>query len=312
MKPRFAVLFLTIALAAVAAMGQAPTLRIVQTDGPNLPADLFYGPTKVKPLRIRPGTNTVITIDDSDFFVSQHYVDFLSRFADPGGLDYWNGQISTCGTDAVCTTRQRVNVSAAFFIELEFQKTGSYVYRMYKGGLGRQPIYSEFGTDRRQVVDQGTPASIEAVQQAYALAFVQRADFQTKFPTSQTGSEFVNALIASIQANSPGASLQAQPILDRYNAGTNQTESRAFAVRRAVDDTSFVNVEYNPSFVLMQYFGYLRRDPDPGGYTFWLDVLNNRVPGNFRGMVCAFISSAEYQQRFSNTVTRTDSQCAGI
>jgi len=313
MKPRFAVLFLTFALAAVAALGQAPpTLRIVQTDGPNLPADLFYGPTKVKPLRIRPGTSQVITIDDSDFFVSQHYVDFLSRFADPGGLDYWNGQIAACAGNAVCVTQHRVNVSAAFFIELEFQKTGSFVYRMYKGGLGRQPLFAEFGNDRRQVVDTGTPASLEAVQQAYALAFVQRADFQTKFPTGQTGSQFVDALIQSIQTASPGTSLQTQPILDRYNAGTNQNESRAFAVRRAVDDTSFVNVEYNPSFVLMQYFGYLRRDPEPGGYSFWLDVLNNRVPGNFRGMVCAFLTSREYQERFGNTVTRTDTECGNL
>ncbi len=98
MSTRLPLLVLTIALAAVAAMGQAPTLRIVQTDGPNLPADLYYGTTKVKPLRLRPGTNQVITIDDSDFFVNQHYVDFLSRFPDQGGFDYWTGQIASCGT----------------------------------------------------------------------------------------------------------------------------------------------------------------------------------------------------------------------
>jgi hypothetical protein len=62
----------------------------------------------------------------------------------------------------------------------------------------------------------------------------------------------------------------------------------------------------------MEYFGYLRRDLDPGGYDFWLNVLNNREPNNYRGMVCAFITSAEYQLRFSLLVTHTNAECAQI
>jgi len=308
MRNRIAVLFLTTALAAVTAMGQAPTLRIVQTDGPDLPADLFYGPTRVKPLRLRPGTNQVITIDDSDFFVSQHYVDFLSRFPDQGGMDYWNNQIASCGTNVLCTYTQRVNVSAAFFIELEFQRTGSFVYRIYKGGLGRQPVYSEFGPDRRQIVDG---PNLEATKQAFALAFVQRPEFVNKYAAATNGTSFVSALIASIQQNT-GVTLASQPILDRYNAGADMNQSRAFAVRQAIDDSTFGNAEYNPAFVLMQYYGYLRRDPDQGGYSFWLDVLNNRVPGNYRGMVCAFITSPEYQLRFGNTATQNDHNCGNL
>jgi len=76
-----------------------------------------------------------------------------------------------------------------------------------------------------------------------------------------------------------------------------------------IEIPAFKTREYNGAFVLMQYFGYLRRDPDQGGYDFWLDVLNNRVPGNFRGTVCAFLTSAEYQHRFGSTVTRTDRDC---
>lgn len=48
----------------------------------------------------------------------------------------------------------------------------------------------------------------------------------------------------------------------------------------------------------LNVFGYLRRDPDEGSYNFWLDVLNNHQPNNFRGMVCAFLTSREYQERF--------------
>ena len=310
MKHRLGVLFLLTALAAVTAMGQAPTLRIVQTDGPNLPADLYYGTTKVKPLRLRPGTNQVITIDDSDFFVNQHYVDFLSRFPDQGGLDYWTNQIASCGTNAICLNNQRVNVSAAFFIELEFQKTGYFVYRIYKGGLGRQPVYAEFGPDRRQVVDGPT---LEQTKQALMLAFVQRPEFVTKYAAGTTAALFVDALIANINTNS-GVDLsgQRQALIDKYNTGSDMTQSRSFATRDAVDAAAFQSAEYNPSFVLMQYYGYLRRDPEPSGYAFWLDVLNNRVPGNFRGMVCAFITSDEYQKRFGNTATYTNRDCGNL
>ena len=60
--------------------------------------------------------------------------------------------------------------------------------------------------------------------------------------------------------------------------------------------------------MLTQYFGYLRRDPDMAGYNFWLSVLNQQ-PNNFNGMVCAFLTSAEYQQRFSSVVARANAQC---
>lgn len=310
MKQRLVVLFLTMAFAAVTALGQAPTLRIVQTEGPNLPAELFYGPTKVKPLRLRPGTNQVITIDDSDFFINQHYVDFLSRFPDQGGLDYWSAQINSCSTNPLCTYTQRVNVSAAFFIELEFQKTGSFVYRIYKGGLGRQPNYAEFGPDRRQVPDGPT---LEATKQAFALAFVQRAEFVQKYSNATNATTFVNALIATIQQSSNvDLTGQSQALINRYNAGSDTNQSRAFAVRDAIDNSAFSSAEFNPSFVLMQYFGYLKRDPEQGGYLFWLDVLNNRVPGNYRGMVCAFITSREYQERFGTTVTQNDQNCGNL
>ncbi|HEV2860518.1 MAG TPA: hypothetical protein VGX48_05910, partial [Pyrinomonadaceae bacterium] len=59
------------------------------------------------------------------------------------------------------------------------------------------------------------------------------------------------------------------------------------------------------AFVLMQYFGYLRRNPnsapdfDYTGYDFWLGNLE-RFNGNFvqAELVKAFISSEEYRKRF--------------
>src|SRR5712691_5308703 len=108
---------LIIAIAGAIALGQTPTLQIVTAD-PNLPSELYYGNVKVKPLRVRPGTNPpqFITIDDSDFFTQQHYVDFLNRMPDSSGFGFWNSQITFCGTNAACLDVARTNTSGAFFL----------------------------------------------------------------------------------------------------------------------------------------------------------------------------------------------------
>ena len=77
------------------------------------------------------------------------------------------------------------------------------------------------------------------------------------------------------------------------------------------EGNEFRSAVYNPSFVLMEYFGYLQRDMDPDGFNFWVNVLNNGDPGNYRGMVCSFMTSAEYQLRFSPVITHSNRECAG-
>src|SRR5215208_582202 len=74
-------------------------------------------------------------IDTVDFFVRQHYLDFLGREPDPAGLAFWTNEITSCG-DAGCVGAKRVNVSAAFFLSIEFQNTGYLVERMYKAAYG--------------------------------------------------------------------------------------------------------------------------------------------------------------------------------
>lgn len=246
-------------------------------------------------------------LDNNYFFVSQQYRDLLNREPDLGGLGYWSGQINSCGTDQICLIRQRVGISAAFFIELEFQRTGSFVYRSFKGGLGRQPNYVEFTADRPQIIEG---PNLEQTKQAYELAFVQRTEFVNKYAAATTAQTFVDALIANILANSQvDLTGIRNDLITAYNNGGSIAQGRANATRLAIDATSFQNAEYNPAFVLMQYFGYLGRDPEPAGYQFWLGILNNAVPGNFQAMVCAFITSAEYQQRFSSLTPHSDHEC---
>jgi hypothetical protein len=265
-------------------------------NGPSLGlSGLSFGPTALNPS------------NEAQFFVRQHYLDFLGREPDSGGLAYWTNEISSCGLDFACLTRRRTGVSAAFYVEQEFQMTGSFVYRMYKGGLGRRPNYAEFSQDRTQVVD----SNLEASKQAFALAFVQRTAFVQKYAANTSASSFVDAVIATVLQSS-GVDLNSQraSLISRYNQGTSLNESRAFAVRDAIDAASFINAEYNASFVAMQYYGYLGRDFDQGGFDFWLNVINGSQLNNYRGMVCAFITSREYQERFGLQLRRSNADCA--
>ncbi|MEA2173695.1 MAG: hypothetical protein QOD00_1287 [Blastocatellia bacterium] len=245
-------------------------------------------------------------LDDAKFFVRQQYLDFLNREPDAGGLDYWTNEITRCGADTACINSRRIGVSAAFFIETEFQESGYFVYRLYKSGLGRQPTFAEFTIDRSRVVGG---SNLEASKTAFVNEFITRAEFLAQFPQSMTPEQYVDKL----NANTGNALTQAQrDALVNGLKGTSPTETRATVLRKVADNSVFKGREFNPAFVLMQYFGYLRREPETGGYLFWLDVLNNREPGNFRGMVCSFITSAEYQQRFGSVVTRTNRDCAGV
>jgi hypothetical protein len=318
---KFAVALLITAFAALTVWGQAPTLHIV-TEIPNLPSDLYYGTTKVKPLRLRPGTNTPITINDADFFVNQQYVDFLSRFPDQSGFNFWINQITSCGTDPVCIAGQRDNTSGAFFLSIEFQETGYLVERMYKAAYGDStgqstfggthslsvPIIrrSEFLLDTLQMSNgvvvgvTGWEAVLENNKVAFANDFVSRARFTTAYPGSLTSAQFVDTL--NTNAGNPLSPAERDNLV---NLLTSNPLLRAQVVRAVAEDSDLANAEKNKAFVLMQYLGYLRRDPNTGpdtdytGYDFWLQKLNNHG-GDFHAaqMVRSFIVSGEYLNRF--------------
>jgi hypothetical protein len=154
-------------------------------------------------------------------------------------------------------------------------------------------------------------SDVAAEKVAYADEFVQRAEFVAKYPLSMNASQFVTALLLTVKDSSRiDLGSKSGELLAEYNAGSTQTEARARVVVKLIEYQEYRQAELNAGFVLSEYFGYLRRNPDEGGYQFWLDVLNNREPNNYRGMVCAFLTSAEYQERFSGVVTRTDRDCA--
>ncbi|HEV7857967.1 MAG TPA: DUF4214 domain-containing protein, partial [Pyrinomonadaceae bacterium] len=246
-------------------------------------------------------------LDTEMYFVRQQYLDFLGREADEGGLQYWTGELDKCGTDSQCLSNRRVGIAAAFFMEREHQETGSFVYRLYKGALGRQLSYAEFNTDRSRVIG-GT--GLEEKQSELAAAFVQRAEFMQKYEGRNGAESFVDALLANVrQASGVDLSGQRNTLIATYHTGADQNQSRSIALRELIDESALRDAEYNSSFVLMEYFGYLKRDPDADGYRFWLNVLDNKEPGNYRGMVCSFITSTEYQSRFASVISHSNREC---
>jgi hypothetical protein len=304
---KIAVSFTLLTLLAVGAFAQnPPTLRIV-TEDPTLPSELFYGDIKVKPLRLRPGTNPPvrITIDDSDFFVQQHYVDFLSRFPEQAGFNSWMSYLNTCAVgDPACLQQARITTSAAFFGSQEFQLKGFFVFRFYKDAFSRLPNYPEMTADMRAVTGQ-TQAEVYQKKAAFTNAFVQRPEFMTAYG-GLTNDQYVAALmshysLAQITTPNPAApdgtnkvTLTTGQLQSQLGGGTL---TRAQVLRAIADSDQVSAAEYNPAFVYIEYVGYLRRAPEPQGYSNWLTYLNAH-PTDYRTMVWGFMASDEYRNRF--------------
>jgi hypothetical protein len=238
-------------------------------------------------------------IDFASYMVRQQYVDFLNREPDQSGGDFWVNQIASCGTDTHCVEVKRINVSAAFFLSIEFQQTGYYVYRLYKSSYGRFPALREFLPDNVSIAsgvivgNDGWDTRLVENKQAFVQSWVQRADFRARYD-GLTNEQYVDSLIANVGVTITAAERDAL-LQGLLNGGV----SRADVLARVVENSAFARAEFNSSFVLMQYFGYLGRDPDSGGFNFWLNKLN-QFNGNFANaeMVKAFLVSLEYRHRF--------------
>jgi uncharacterized delta-60 repeat protein len=269
-------------------------------------------------------------IDDATIFVCQHYHDFLAREPDQAGFNFWVSQITLCGSNQSCINSKRIDVSNAFFFELEYQQTAAYVFRLYRAAYGNSqpfpnpddsnqteanklPSYTVFAQDRARLIGS---SNLAQDQLALATLFASRAEFTSKYSASLTLDQFVDAVLATIQA-ADGVDLTSQ-----RSALIALGSRGAVLYRLANDDLAgsnggisnrgFVDAEYNRAFVASQYFGYLRRDADIGGFLFWLGQVGRcpiRNVGAQHAMVCSFITSAEYENRFSAQVTHMNGEC---
>ena len=258
--------------------------------------------------------SSVNPIDSTRFFVRQQYYDFLAREPDQAGLDFWTNEIESCGADAQCREVKRINVSAAFFLSIEFQETGYFVRRLYLFYFaGLWPIWREFIRDVQEVgrgVVVGAPGwedHLEANKRAFIEDWYARhrvvLESQISDPRfTLTDERYVDGLFWKIQIT-PSAD-ERRALIDGLSA---RTETRASVLRKVADNPEFVRREFNRAFVMTQYLGYLRREADFGGFNFWLNKLD-QFGGNFRDaeMVKAFITSGEYRERFIRSEALTE------
>ncbi len=247
-------------------------------------------------------------INFSPFLVRMQYLDFLSR--EPESGEPWTNVLNNCpnpfNTDpnSLSAGCDRNLVSSAFFRSQEFQLKGYYVFLFYKVSFGRLPQYDEIVSDMRTITGQ-TSAEVFAKRAAFADAWAQRQGFRSAYD-SMSNAAYVDALLgpyglSAITTPDPTApdgdvyvTLTKSDLVGRLGAGTL---TRAQVLRAVVQSREADAREYNGAFVAMQYYGYLRRTPEAGGYQAWLNYLNSH-PSDFRTMIDGFLNSVEYKLRF--------------
>jgi len=232
-------------------------------------------------------------IDDIPFFVTQQYIDFLGRLPDSVGFQNWVDTLNGCPNQGFGENLNpgcdRVHVSAGFFLSAEFQGRGYFAYRFYEVALDRRPAYAEFVPDMAIVGGPQSPESEVLSKQTYTAAWTQRPEFKARYD-ALSNSAYVNALEANVEVTVSNK----QALIDALNGGQM---TRGDVLRNIVESQAVADRFFNRAFVAMQYFGYLRRDPDTIGFQNWLDTIN-ADPSNTRHMIFGFLFSTEYRQRF--------------
>jgi uncharacterized protein (TIGR03118 family) len=251
---------------------------------------------------VAPTTNP---IDDSTFFVRQHYLDFLNREPDTSGLAFWVDQIESCGADAVCREIRRINVSAAFFLSIEFQKTGLEAYLTHRAAFGNIPptlgaavpvFYGTFERDTQAlgkdyIVGQaGADAQLEANKVAFFNEFVTRPQFVDKYPATLTNAQFVDNLLVTAglspsnfivkltngQENPPanptttgGARRPSSFGTATFNMNTAQTQMTFTATINNIDFTGSQSADTNDNLTAAHIHAAASVTPTTNGPVVW-------------------------------------------
>jgi cytochrome c peroxidase len=248
-------------------------------------------------------TSNANPIDDQAFFIHQQYIDFLGREPEATGFQFWMDRMNNCPAGQIC---DRIDTSQRFFQSDEFQERGFYVYRLYKALLGRLPRYAEFVPDVARLNGSQTVTEQRLVKDAYLLDFMTKQEFRNLYGayisadglTAVDAAGFVNALCAKAGITP----LSKQTLIDNLQ---NKVKDPAHTLEDFILTPEMSNVGtlyYDQGFITMQYFGYLRRDPEQAGFDFWVgQLIGEKAPHkqDYRFMVGGFLQSDEYRFRFA-------------
>jgi len=226
-------------------------------------------------------------IDGVEFFIRQQYLDILNRQPDSTGLQNWINTLAPCPNggfgEPPTSNCDRLHVAAGFFQSDEFLNRGYWAFRFYMVSQNQRPTYAQFIPDMAQVGGPKSPAEEETSKVAFADAFVQRPEFTARYG-SLTGQALANALLQT--AGLPSST---------FTVTGNMTNGQI--LRGIVETAAVANRFLTEGTVSIQYFGFLRRDPDTIGYQNNVNTLNSN-PNNLRHMIFIFIYSTEYRSRF--------------
>ncbi len=225
-------------------------------------------------------------IDDATFFVRQHYLDFLNREPEADGLAAWLRVLNNCR--AGDTTCDRVTVSSDFFLSPEFQSKGYFAIRFYLVAFGRVPTYREFVGDLSRL-NGATGDEALANRATFTEEFTAREAFRGSYD-GLANAAYVDRLVQTAGV----AITNRDQLVSDLNAGRR---TRGQVLRDIVESAPMNQSAFNRGFVASEYYGYLRRDPEPAGFQSWLDYLRTH-PGDYRTMVNGFVNSIEYRARF--------------
>jgi Matrixin len=296
-----------------------PIVSVEVTVAPNAPFGDYTlrlqsnsGETAYVPgaITIDPGVALSVTnpADDSRFFITQQYADVIGHEPDQTTVERLMTQLTACNGRSDCLRARRVEISTNLLLENELPATGVFLYGLYSTAFGRMPRFAEMETDRGLIANQ--KGELEAVRLALANAFVERPEFKRKFPATMKPAEFVDSLLATLaQTSGIDFSSDRSLLISLLDDAAN---GRAMVLTRLASDQRVADANYNHALVLFQYFAYLRRSPDDAEYNAWINTVNGkplRDASTARSLVCNFLQSAEYQNRFGMVATRTPRDC---
>jgi hypothetical protein len=257
-------------------------------------------------ITIDPGVllTTSNPVDDFKFFITQQYADLTGREPEQSMVEKFSAQLAGCNSRADCLRARRIDISTSLLVENELPATGVFLYGLYSAALGRAPRFTEFESDRAS-----HKGDLEATRMALATALVDRPEFKRRFGLMKTA-EFVETIIASL-VQSAGVDLASErgTLIGLADETPN---GRAALLTRVASDQRVIDGNYNQALVSFQYFTHLRRSPDEASFTAWVNTLKSkplRDPEAARLLVCNFLGSAEYQNRFGMIATNHTRQC---
>jgi hypothetical protein len=209
-------------------------------------------------------------------FAMQQYRDFLSREADPDGLNFWTTQLFS-------GAQSRASMTEAYFTSAEFQGTIAPVARLYFAYFLRVPDY---GGLQYWIGQYRSGSSLSAISQAFAGS----PEFVSRYG-ALNNSQFVALVYANVLGRAPDSAGLAY-WTGQLNAGMTRGDMMiAFS-----ESAEYRNVINNEVYVTMMYVGMLRRAPDAGGFTYWTSYMDSGNSG--LALIGAFLAAPEYRARF--------------